>query len=54
MKRILFLLLVASVTFAQSTPNKIGKLSKTDFEKWIKPLTLDGHKFAMFSHETDS
>jgi len=54
MRRILFLLLVASIAFAQSTPNKIGKLSKSDFEKWIKPLTLDGHKFAMFSHETDS
>lgn len=54
MKRILFLLIIASIAFAQSTPNKIGKLSKGDFEKWTKPLTLDGHKFAMFSHETDS
>ncbi len=55
MKRILFLLIVVtSIAFAQSTPNKLGKLTKVDFEKWLKPLTLDGHKFAMFSHETDS
>lgn len=54
MKQLLFLLLIASFTLAQNIPSKIGKLSKSDFEKWVKPLTLDGHKFAMFSHEEDS
>jgi|WetSurMetagenome_2_1015567.scaffolds.fasta_scaffold367540_2 hypothetical protein len=54
MKRVLFILLFASISFAQNIPNKIGNLSKSDFEKWAKSLNLEGHKFMMFGHEEDS
>lgn len=54
MKRVLFILLIASINFAQNIPDKIGSLSKSDFEKWTKSLNLEGHKFMMFGHEEDS
>ncbi|MFA7289780.1 MAG: hypothetical protein WC055_12965 [Melioribacteraceae bacterium] len=54
MKRILFFLFIASACIAQSTPSKIGNLSKIEFEKWVKQMSFSGYKFAMFSHETDS
>ncbi|MDX9923199.1 MAG: hypothetical protein RBS48_00440 [Ignavibacteriaceae bacterium] len=54
MKRILVFLFLASICFGQSIPNKIGNLSKIEFEKWVKQMNFDGFKFAMFSHETDS
>lgn len=54
MKRIIFFLLIATISFAQNIPNKIGNLSKSDFEKWAKSLNLEGHKFMMFGHEEDS
>lgn len=56
MKKILLIILLAlGVTLtAQNTPKKIGNLSKNDFEKWMKSLSLDGYKFAMFDYQSDS
>ncbi|MCK9279376.1 MAG: hypothetical protein M0P71_02040 [Melioribacteraceae bacterium] len=54
MKRILIFFFIATICIAQSTPDKIGGLSKIEFEKWVKQMSFSGYKFAMFSHETDS
>ncbi len=54
MRLLISLLMFASVVFSQKTAEQIGNLKKADFEKWMKPLVLDGHKFSGFEHEFDS
>jgi hypothetical protein len=56
MKRLVLaiILVTTAINFGQDSPAKIGNLSKTYFECWMKALTLNGIKFTEFEHQEDA